>query len=213
MSGTLREAIYRFYGSNKHRGLWDRLYRLIQPITKASILARSPALFFFYARHFKPGDFWILPDEQTDLLIEAPGHCATHSFVAYVQKHNPNLRISHTCEVSATVKYCLARNIPVIVLTRNVMDYVRSATTRFSMISRSNALRCYTAFYKDVLPLREHLVVADFPEVIHHPREVLERLNEKYGLELNTGDDELPWIRRLQDHGTEEKAGTVEQQN
>lgn len=206
MGTAIKTLFDAFAGSRKIRPVWNLFYRLVNPLTKASLLASNPALYLAYARHFKPGDFWTAPGPDTQLLIEGAGCCATHSFTAYVRQFNPGLRIAHTCEVPATVKYCVRRGIPVIVLTRNMVEFVRSATERFPQISTANARRIYVHFHRHVLPLRDRIVVADFLEVTAHPRAVVEACNRLYGLNLNPGDDQLPRIRTTQEVTAQEAA-------
>ena len=186
--------------SKRLRPLWNLCYRLICPLTRAGgLISKSPRLYLWYARHIKPDTFWEAPEPDTDLLIEGAGASATHSLVAYVRKHNPNLKISHTCEVSATVKYCLKKNIPVIVPVRNIIEYVDSLTERFPQMSRRTARMCYVSFYKYILRVRGHVVIADFREIIANPARVMDRCNKFYGTSFNEGDNILPKIRTAQE--------------
>lgn len=196
---SMKNILYAWTMNKRLRPLWNFCYRIICPLTRAGgLISKSPALYLWYAKHIKPDTFWEAPGPDTDLLIEGAGASATHSLVAYVRKHNPELKISHTCEVSATVKYCLKNNIPVIVPVRNIVEYVDSLTERFPQVSRWTARMCYVSFYKYILRVRGQVVVADFREIIKNPAEVVSRCNAFYGTSFHVGDNELPTIRTLQ---------------
>ena len=160
---SIKDILYMWTASKRLRPVWNLCYRLICPLTRAGgPISKSPRLYLWYAKHIKPDTFWEAPELDTNLLIEGAGASATHSLVAYVRKHNPDLKISHTCEVPATVKFCLQNNIPVIVPVRNIMEYVDSLTERFPQVSRRTARMCYISFYKYILKVHNRVVVADF---------------------------------------------------
>lgn len=196
---SLKQILYGWTANKRLRSLWNFSYRILCPLTRAGgLISTSPTIYLWYAKHIKPDTFWEAPGSDTDLLIEGAGASATHSLVAYVRKHNPELKISHTCEVPATVKYCLKNNIPVIVPVRNILEYVDSLTERFPQVSRRTARMCYVSFYKYILKVRGRVVIADFREIIEQPAEVMTRCNEFYGTSFNVGDNELPRIRTTQ---------------
>jgi len=183
----------------RYRKPWDIFFKMIHPITKATILASWPALWLPFSRRLKPpGPHWKAPDPDTQLLIESPGSCATIAFIEYFKKHNPEVRLAYCCEVPATVKYCAKRNIPVILLTRNVLDFVRSGVTRYSQITRGNAFRAYSYFHRQILPIREQVVVVDFHIVRVDPKEAISRCNDFYGTAFETGDNALPETHHTQ---------------
>jgi hypothetical protein len=195
----LQKSLYKMTASSRLRPLWNLCYRIICPLTRAGgLISKSPRLYLWYAHNIKPDTFWEAPGPDTDLLIEGAGASATHSLVAYVLKHNPDLKISHTCEVSATVKYCLKNKIPVIVPVRNIIEYVDSLTVRFPQMSRKTARMCYVSFYKYILKVRGHVVIADFRDIITNPADVVKRCNEFHGTTFNEGDNVLPKIRTSQ---------------
>lgn len=195
----LKTVLYRFTMSPRLRPLWNSAYRVICPMTRAGgLISSSPTFYLWYAKHIKPDTFWEAPDENTDLLIEGAGASATHSLVEYVRKHNPDLKISHTCEVPATVKYCLHRRIPVIVPVRNIIEYVDSIVTRFPQTSDRTARMCYTSFYKYILKVRRRVVIADFRDITANPASVIHQCNELYGTSFNEGDNVISRIRTIQ---------------
>lgn len=195
----MKQWLYAFSQSRRLRPVWNVFFKCIQPITKSSILSNHPSVYLWYARHLKPDTFWTAPDEHTELLVEGPGGCATHALAAYIRKHNPGIRLSHNCEVPATVKYCVRRGIPIIIPLRNIVDFERSVTERFPQISSRNAIRIYVNFYREIIPLREYCLTARFEEITAHPASVIEACNHRYGTSFNIGDDVLPRIRTSQD--------------
>ena len=192
---VIKNILFRFSVSKTARPLWNWFYTLLNPLTKSSFIAKRPAVYFFYARHFKPDTFWELPGPETDICIEGAGGCATHALVAYVRKHNPSINIAHTCEVPATVRYSVAHGIPTIVPVRNVLEYMTSVTTRFSHLSRRNALKAYCTFYAEIWPMRDHYVIADFNRLLKEPRSIVEECNQMFGKNFHTGDNVLPKIK------------------
>jgi hypothetical protein len=195
MGRTLKEIFFRFSRSQGLRPAWNIFYKTVNPLTKSSLISNHPGIYLFYARHFKPDTFWVAPHPKTDLLVEGAGGCGTHALVSYIKKHNPDIDVAHTCEVPATIKYAVKQGIPVIVPTRNMLEYIRSVVTRFPQISQGNAMKVYTHFHKQVYPLSTHIIIADFQEIIREPRNIIERCNEKFGTAFNTGDNILPRVR------------------
>lgn len=180
---------------------WRWIYPLISRVTRTGPVSRYPALYFPYARWFKTGPHpdlvpWALPDERTDLVVEEPGSCANHSFALYFRKHNPDARLATLTHSAAPVRYAARRGIPCVVLTRDLLGYVRSSVERFPhLYTPALAARCYTSFYRSVLPVVDRVVVAPFHEVIADPRRVIRQVNEKFGTAFHEGDGVLPHVR------------------
>ena len=194
-----KNAMNRFSQSAKYRRQWNLFYRLVEPITRCSIIARNPTLSLLYAKHLKPPSTGtVLPTPETELLIETVGGSASAAFVEYFNAHNPQTKVAYIGHVPASVKYCVKRNIPTIVLTRNILDYVRSASTRLPQMSKGNAIRTYYIFHKEILPLRDKIVVADFYVVRENPQQVIRQCNAFYGTNFALGDNDMPRTRATQ---------------
>lgn len=183
------------------------LYPAIARVTRSGPLATYPCLYWPYAKLFKTGPHpdlipWSLPTPETDLVIEEPGSSANHSLAAYFLKHNPNAKLATLTHCAAPVRYAAKRQIPCIVLVRDIIGYVESSTARFShLYTRNGAVRCYTSFYKGVLPVLDRVVIGRFAEVTANPAKVIEEVNRKFGTDFHVGDGVLPRIR-----GTANKA-------
>ena len=187
--------------TTQKKRLMARLYPLIAMVTRASILARSPALYFAYARLLKP-QFeswkhpWSIPDEHTDLVIEEPGACGNHSLATYFDRHNPGKRLATLTHCAAPVIYAARHGIPCIVLTRDIMQYVDSCTGRHpAWFSADTSVRNYCAFFRAVMPYRKGFVTATLDMIAADPRNVIAGVNERFGTQFNVGNGVLPHIR------------------
>ena len=180
------------------------LYPTIARITRASILARSPFLYFAYARWFKPKleqwkHQWSLPDRNTDLVIEEAGACGNHSLAAYFEQHNPGKRLATLTHAAAPVIYAARHGIPCIVLTRDIVGYVDSCTGRMGdWYTPAMATMCYCAFFKAIMPYRGGFVTATLDMIASDPRNVIARVNDRFGTEFDIGNGVLPRIRHEQ---------------
>lgn len=191
--------------SKRAEKLLKLTYPLISLVTRCGPISRYPALYFPYARLFKTGPHpdlmpWSLPDASTQLVMEAPGCCANHSLAVYLKRHNPGLRLATLTHSAAPVAFAARQGIPCIVLSRDILGYVRSAVSRFPhLYSPRVAARIYTSFYTSVLPVIDCVLVADYRDVIHDPSGVIRAVNRGFGLELDPGDGALPHIRGTAD--------------
>ena len=146
----IQRGLQSFAHAPRLRPAWNLFYRCINRLTKCGPVANKPGLYFLYARLFKPGDFWVLPNRNTELLIESAGAAASHAFRTYVQKHNPEVNLAYGCEVPATLKYAQRHTIPAVVLTRAREAFVSSVTERFPQITHRNAERIHATFHEQV---------------------------------------------------------------
>ena len=205
----LKKWLESFSKSRKLRPCWNLFYSLVTRLTKQSIIARSPALYRLYAKWCKPDDFWTFPDGNTDLVVESVGCSASFALVAYIEKHNPGIRIAHGCEVPASVIYAVEHRLPVIVPTRNLLDTVRSGVDRYPQNTPKNIMRNYHFFTRAIQPLVDRILVVDFHNVRSDPQGVLNACNKHFGTALNSGDNVLPKIRLTQ--GSQEGRDPLEQ--
>ena len=193
-----KRFIESFNRSNSLHVLWIPFYRFAQLFVKCGPIATCPTIYFYYARHFKPGHFWHLPEPDTNLIIEGAGSCAMHGMAEYVKKHNPGLKVAYGCEVPATVLYGVRNRIPTLVLTRNLLGFTHSTVSRYPQSSKGTAMRAYLTFHRAVFPIMDRVVVSDFEKTRNQPQTVIRELNDFYGLSLNEGDNILPKIRHVQ---------------
>jgi len=137
-----------------------------------------------------------MPDKSTDLVIEEPGACGNHSLATYFEQHNPGKKLATLTHAAAPVIYAARHGIPCIVLTRDIIGYVDSCTDRHpAWFSEWMAVEFYCSFFRSVMPYRWGFVTATLDEIAEDPRNVMAKVNVRFGTEFDTGNGVLPRIR------------------
>lgn len=147
-------------------------------------MGRYPRVFFPIAR-------WVLSpvvveeclfSSDKELVIEGfPRSANTFSVVAFRQAQQRHVPMAHHLHVEAQIIQGVRKGKPVIVLIRNPVDAVKSLLIRHQHIDPAWAFRRYYLFYKTVLRLEEHVVIADFSAVTSDFGSVIRRVNKKFG--------------------------------
>ena len=180
--------------------LRQRLYKIAIKIATPLvylILGPSPFLYRLYCKHLKPrNDLWVSPfDHPCDLVIEGPGGVAMTAFWNYVASHNPDSHIAHHTHAAASVLHAVRTGTPCLVLARNMMDAIHSRKDRTDQNTWAGLIIQHVMFYLPLLRKRDQFAFADFHDVIAHPCEVVDRINERYGTAFKAEKGPLPKVR------------------
>jgi len=183
-----------------------------KPLTRAytwlahcPLLCRNPALYIPFRRHvgYHVMKLWRddprtgIPDKHTELMIASPGHCASHSLLAYLWRHNPGRDIQLCAHVPALVVYAVQRGIPCLVLSRDMLGWIGSSYCSRFVTGGQNPF----CFYKTIAPVLDRVCVSSWPEPMDNPAAIVRRINERYGMDLNEGDNVLPRIKVYRSDG------------
>lgn len=172
------------------------LYRFL---TDYGPIPRYPFLFWPFRRYLgcHVARLWRkdvplgLPDARTELIIASPGHCASHALLKYITQYNPDRNILLGPHAPAPIVYAVRHGIPCVILTKDFLAYMKSSYHSSNPTAGHNPM----LFYKRILPVLEELLVVRFEDLIKEPKEIVEKINQRFSLDLNTGDNVLPRVR------------------
>jgi len=160
-----------------------------------ALISKNVRLYRWYVKYKPDKYFWRHPFDGCDLLVDGAGGSALTSFVNYIEKWNPHLRISHHCHVPAPIEYCLDENIPCVVCVRNPVDQFSSFVARTQREGEWINFWFFFSHYKFVFRHRDSILLAKFDDIISRPDEIVRSINKRFGLVLSPGDGQAEKVR------------------
>lgn len=120
-------------------------------------------------------------DEDTVLACEGYPRSANSFAEAALLLTQGNIRIAHHRHVPAQLMIACELNKPALLLIRNPPDAIASMILRESEgASIRREIKAWMMFHEAVLPLKDQLVISDFPTTINHFDEVLLELSKRF---------------------------------
>lgn len=155
----------------------------------------------------------IMPD--TEIVIEGfPRTANTFAHIAFKVAQTRPVKIAHHTHAAAQVIAGARKGIPTIVLIREpkaaVISYLIGDFD--PQITMRQVLHDYIAFYKPILPFRDHFTLAPFQEITSDYGAIVRRLNGKFGTyfdEFSHTDENVKRCFDLIDEGFEQSFGTL----
>lgn len=141
-----------------------------------SALERSPALYcrVMRRRHQLP-----FLDAATEIVIDGYP-CSANSFARLAFLHaNPGARVATHTHRWPHLALAVRRGIPAVVLIREPVDAVASHVVRMGADPAAEFAH-YERFYRSLLPLVDHVVVAPFDVVTSRFGTVIDRVNQQF---------------------------------
>ena len=117
---------------------------------------------------------------DTNLCIEGFQRSGNSFLVSVIGSWNKDIKIASHLHSAAQVKKAIALNIPTILLIRHPLDSIASLITMNEDLSIGLALKCYTRFYKSIIPIRDQVVIAPFQTTTTVPHQLIQETNERY---------------------------------
>lgn len=146
--------------------------------------------------------------DNTDCVIEGfPRSANTYAVVAFLQAGNTHVSIGHHTHSPSNVIAGCQRKLPTIVLIRNPVDAVASASI-FTKEKPSMLLDDWIWFYSVCWKFRAEFQIAEFNEVIRDFGAVVLRLNRKFSTEFDifvSNDENVATVMREVRHIAESK--------
>ncbi|WP_423142056.1 hypothetical protein ACOYW6_01430 [Parablastomonas sp. CN1-191] len=122
--------------------------------------------------------------KDTEIVIEGYARSAnTYSVVAFYLSQKRPVKIGHHLHSIAQVLTGVKMGIPVIVLIRRPEDSVRSLSLIFRQ-DPNHELRRWLSFYRAVEKVRDHVVIAEFSDVIADFGAVVAKVNARWGTDF-----------------------------
>jgi hypothetical protein len=146
-----------------------------------SRLGRHPRLLFPLRKLLRRFDGGTVTAES-DLLIEGfPRSGSTFCYYAFMQAQPRSMSVAFHLHVPAHVMRAVRLRVPTLVLIRRPKDAVSSVILREPHLSLKACLERYLIFHRELLSMREDVVIARFGEVIEDFGAIIQRINERYG--------------------------------
>lgn len=144
-------------------------------------LGYHPTLYRVF-RLFRPKQGAVMVNKSTEIVIEGyPRSGNTFAVAAFTLAQGRRVRVAHHLHAPAQIMLAARWRIPAVVLVRRPEDAVVSRVIRNRSLSVSRALAEYVGFYRAVLPLRDHFVLAPFEQVVSDFGSVIAEVNRKFG--------------------------------
>jgi hypothetical protein len=118
---------------------------------------------------------------KTDIVIDgywrSGNHYATYAFIFAQQKKSI---VAHHFHSPSQFILAVRWNVPAVLLIRDPIDAVSSATIFLGITDPRPLLRCYNIFYNSLLHLKDQIIVSDFPTTVKDFGSVVNLVNEHY---------------------------------
>lgn len=124
----------------------------------------------------------LMLNRGTDLCVEGFPRSANTYGVLLIEKFARHpLTIAHHLHIPSQLTYAIKWNIPAILLIREPSEAIPSLILREG-VSIPTAMDWYNSFHTELIPHKESLIVWRFEEVVNHPLNILQQLNDRLGL-------------------------------
>lgn len=145
---------------------------------------------------------------NTDCVIEGfPRSANTYAVVAFLQAGNKHVSIAHHTHSPANIIAGCRRRLPTLVLIRNPVDAVASASI-FGKKDPSLLLDEWIWFYSVCWKFRDEFQIAEFKEVVRDFGAVVSLVNRRFSTEFGTfvsSDENVADVMREVRHIAESK--------
>ncbi len=134
-------------------------------------------------------------DDRTRLVVDGfPRSANTYAYMILRRALDDPVELAGHTHAAATVHAACQRSIPAIVISREPGSAVASFVQLRQGISLGAAISGYLRFHERIRPIAEKVLAVSFDDVIDDMGGVIDRCNERFGLDLTryhkTGDTE-----------------------
>jgi hypothetical protein len=131
------------------------------------------------------------------LVLETTGSAASTAFCQYLKSHNPDLKLCGHWHVAWVLFWAAWRRLPTVFLWRNHRSYLASMFDRHPhWPTRKWAHSIRWAILMGAAWLVRHRVLRiQYETIVDSPSSVVETVNDRFGLTMVPGDDNLPRIK------------------
>jgi hypothetical protein len=145
-------------------------------------LSSVPSLYLPFARVKYRSVPNRLVERDTELVIEGFQRSGnTFAVFAFEMAQDRPIKSAHHLHASAQFIRAVKLGVPVLLLVRDPRDAIVSHVIREPCANMPAALRAWTHFYEQAIPVRDRIFVADFSRVSTDFGAVIREFNEKFG--------------------------------
>ncbi len=149
------------------------------------LIRQHPALFYRVMPYRKRYSDLLIHDD-TRLVVEGyPRSANTYAVAALWVSNGRQLQIARHTHAVAQLRRAHDRKLPTLLLIRKPEDAILSYVIREPKVDIPLAIRRYLNYYQAANELKEGVVVSDFDTTISRFGDVVDALNQKFGLTLN----------------------------
>jgi hypothetical protein len=130
---------------------------------------------------------------DSDIVIEGYWRCGNHfATYAFIQSQPAPVKVAHHFHAPAQLHLAARWNVPALLLVREPIEAVASATVFLEHDDPRPLLDFYNVFHESLRTIKDRLIVSDFPTTINDFSSVIRRVNERFGRQfaLYRGTDE-----------------------
>lgn len=143
--------------------------------------SEHPVPYLAFARRKYPGPSPKVLDDRTRVVIDGYTRSAsTFAVYAFQVAQRQPVPMAHHLHAAAQIRAAARRGLPTIVVIREPRGAVLSQVVREPGVDLLDALHAYRRFHRSLLPVRDHVVVADFSDVTADFGGVVRRLNARF---------------------------------
>lgn len=119
---------------------------------------------------------------DSDLVIEGYWRCGNHfATYAFMQSQTRPVHVAHHFHAPAQLMLAVRWQIPAVLLVREPLSAVASATVFLGREDPAPLLHFYNIFHRTLLPYRDRIVVSDFSRTINDFGSVGAEVNRRFG--------------------------------
>jgi hypothetical protein len=126
--------------------------------------------------------------KETDIVIAGFPRSGNSFFYEYTKLKNLNIKVVHHNHLPFVIRDAVKKNVPVVFLLRDPVDTITSLLIADPNLSVDVGVKNYAMYLKRCLVYKNQVVVAVFPEQVHSPAVVIEKVNKKYGVGFSPGN-------------------------
>lgn len=155
-----------------------------------SALGREPAFLPLYLRLTPLGTSRRIT-ESTDLVVEGfPRSGNTFTSFAIDDASGHELTIASHVHQPSQIKLALSRGVPTVFVVRDPLSALASYLVYDRRFSPSDVINEYCSYHRQLVPYAERLLVCEFEEVTSQMPSVIERINQRFSLQIPPFDDD-----------------------
>ncbi len=123
-----------------------------------------------------------LTTNNTELVIEGfPRSGNSFSVFAFSNAGAGNMKLAHHVHSPSQIISAARYAIPAVLLIRPPRDAIAAGLAKIATHTTPDLLRAYSAYYRNLLPLREHYVIAPFETVTTDFGCITSAVNRRFG--------------------------------
>jgi hypothetical protein len=136
--------------------------------------------------------------ESTDLVIEGfPRSGNTFTTFAIEDASGHELTIASHVHQPCQIKLALTLGLPTLLVVRDPVSALASYLVYDRRFSASTVIGEYCSYHRELVPYAERLLVCEFDEVTSHLSSVIDRINQRYSLQIPPFDEDPSNVERV----------------